>query len=360
MRLFRLFVTDQVPRPGQQRVHGRHDEQGQQRAERHAADDHPADLLTAFGSGPLRQRQRHRSQHHGPGRYQDRAQAENGGFDDGIELGPTLVLKLVGELDDQDAVFGDQSHQGHEADLAVDVERAAREIQGQQRTDHGQRDRQHDHQRVQKAFELRRQHEIDEAQCQHEDEDQAGAGLAEIAALACIVDLHFRRQHLVRRLLHEGDGLAQQYAGDRGGADGGGAELVEAVEFLGRHHLPDLDEVGELDHRAVATPDIDLAEVAWGRTVGFAELDVDVVLLAVALEPRYLPAAKQAFQRARDDIDLDAGVRHLVAVDHHVELRLVQLQVAVDVDQSWILRDPLLHAIDIAFQVLVGAGCLDD
>ena len=36
-----------------------------------------------------------------------------------------LRAQLVGELDDQDAVLGDQPDQRDEADLAVDVERAA-------------------------------------------------------------------------------------------------------------------------------------------------------------------------------------------------------------------------------------------
>jgi hypothetical protein len=38
-----------------------------------------------------------------------------------------LARQLVGELDDQDAVLGDQPDERDQADLAVDVERAARE-----------------------------------------------------------------------------------------------------------------------------------------------------------------------------------------------------------------------------------------
>ena len=38
-----------------------------------------------------------------------------------------LVAELVGELDDQDAVLRHQADQHHEADLAVDVDRAAGE-----------------------------------------------------------------------------------------------------------------------------------------------------------------------------------------------------------------------------------------
>ena len=53
-----------------------------------------------------------------------------------------LLAQLVAELDDQDAVLGDQPDQGDEADLAVDVERAAGQVHGPQGAHDGQRHRQ--------------------------------------------------------------------------------------------------------------------------------------------------------------------------------------------------------------------------
>ena len=50
-----------------------------------------------------------------------------------------LLAQLVGELDDQDAVLGDQADQRDQPDLAVDVERAAGQLQRQQRAGHRQR-----------------------------------------------------------------------------------------------------------------------------------------------------------------------------------------------------------------------------
>ena len=67
-------------------------------------------------------------------------------------------------------MLGDQADERHEPDLAVDVERPAEEPQRQERTGHRQRHRQHDDERIDKTFELRGQHEIDEDQREHERE----------------------------------------------------------------------------------------------------------------------------------------------------------------------------------------------
>ncbi len=51
---------------------------------------------------------------------------------------------LIGEFHDQDAVLGDEADERHQADLAVDVERAAGEMHGNERAGHGERHGQHD------------------------------------------------------------------------------------------------------------------------------------------------------------------------------------------------------------------------
>jgi hypothetical protein len=79
---------------------------------------------------------------------------------------------LVGELHNQNAVLGDQAHQGDQANLAEHIERPARPFEGQQRPHHGQGDREQDHKRVYKALKLRRQDQKDEQQSQHEHQRQ--------------------------------------------------------------------------------------------------------------------------------------------------------------------------------------------
>ena len=48
------------------------------------------------------------------------------GVDHRVAAWRALLAQLVGELDDQDAVLGDQADQRDQPDLAVDVQRAAR------------------------------------------------------------------------------------------------------------------------------------------------------------------------------------------------------------------------------------------
>ena len=90
-----------------------------------AADDDPADRLARFRAGAGA-----RASGIAPstiaavviriGRSRKRR-----GLDNRLEFFHALGAQLVGELDDQDAVLGDQADQHHQADLAVHVQRAA-------------------------------------------------------------------------------------------------------------------------------------------------------------------------------------------------------------------------------------------
>jgi len=51
-------------------------------------------------------------------RHQDRPEPRLGGLDDRLDLVASLLLQLVGELDDQDSVLRDQSDERDESDLA--------------------------------------------------------------------------------------------------------------------------------------------------------------------------------------------------------------------------------------------------
>ena len=166
---------------GKQGVHGGHHKHGQHSAQRHAAYDHPADLHARLGTGTGGQRQRQGPQHHGTGGHHDGSQALRSRFDDSINHGHALPAQLVGELDNQDAVLGDQPDQGDQADLRIHVERAATPLKGNQGADHGQRHRQHDHQRVNEALKLGSEHQENKHQRQSEDNDQSALGFFKLA-----------------------------------------------------------------------------------------------------------------------------------------------------------------------------------
>ena len=144
-------------------------------------------------------------------------------FDDGLADRVALCAELIGELDDQNAVLGDEPNQGDETNLAIDVERAAAPPQREQRAGDGERHSEHDDERILEALELRGKHQIDEGERKHEGEIDAGTRLLELARLPGIVDAGRRRQHVLGGLLEIVESFAQRVArremrGDHGRA----------------------------------------------------------------------------------------------------------------------------------------------
>ena len=64
-----------------------------------------------------------------------------------------------------------------------------------------------------------------------------------------------------------------------------------------------------------------------------------------ALEARHLAAAEHGLERAAERVDLDSGRRRLLAVDGDLELRRVELEVGVDVDQPGIVARLVEHRL---------------
>jgi hypothetical protein len=105
-------------------LRGRDHEQRQQGAEQQAADDHPADGLAASAPAPVARASGIAPSTMAPVviRIGRRRSAE--ASTTASSLIDAQLAQLVRELDDQDAVLGDQAHQHHQTDLAVHVQRA--------------------------------------------------------------------------------------------------------------------------------------------------------------------------------------------------------------------------------------------
>ncbi|MDT4848261.1 hypothetical protein FQZ97_823480 [compost metagenome] len=264
-----------------------------------------------------------------------------------------LAQELVGELDDEDAVLGDQADEGDHPHLGVDIQGAAEEGQCEQRAGHGQRHAEEDDQRVDEALELRGQHQVDEHQGQGEDQRHAAAGVLEVPRGAGVVELGIRREHRTGRLLQIIQGLAQGVAGADVGGDRHRAQLVEMVELPRRHGFPHFDQVGQLHHAVVAAAHIDAVEVVGVAAVDVGQLHQHVVLLAVLLEAGHLAAAEQAFQATADGGDVGAHGHRLFAVDRDLQLRRVELEVAVQALQCRIVAHPFHQLVDVGLQLAV-------
>ena len=144
---------------------------------------------------------------------------------------PLRFLQLVGELHHQNAVLGDEADQRHEADLRIDVDRAGADVerriilhhavhlaenpQDEQRAEDRGRQADQDDERIAEAFELGRQHQIDQQQREGESDGKRIAFLHELPAFALEVIGHALREHLAGLLLQEGHRFANRAAGER-------------------------------------------------------------------------------------------------------------------------------------------------
>ena len=112
-------------------------------------------------------------------------------------------LEMIGELDNQDAVLRDQTHQRNQSDLAVDVQRRETQEREQQRAGNRQRNGTcQDNERIAEAFELRREHEINQNRRQQESAEKA-ATLSELPRFTRVIDGEALWQNLLRLLSRE-------------------------------------------------------------------------------------------------------------------------------------------------------------
>ena len=103
------------------------------------------------------------------------------------------------------------------------------------------------------ALELRRQHEVDEQQREHEHEVDLAAGLAELARLA--VEVGLRRVAAARASPPSSiafERLVDRVAGRERGGDLDRAQPVEVVERLRRDAFAHVDQVASCTMLAVA------------------------------------------------------------------------------------------------------------
>src|SRR5512140_990151 len=88
---------------GDEHVDGRYDEEGEEGADEHPADQDQTDGVPGGGASAGDQGEREMAGDRGGADHQDRPEADGGCLTNRLQLGEPLKLQLVGELDDQDA-----------------------------------------------------------------------------------------------------------------------------------------------------------------------------------------------------------------------------------------------------------------
>lgn len=107
---------------GDEEVDGGDDEEGEEGADGHAGGDGDTDVVSGGSAGAGNKDERHVPHDGGSGGHEDGAESCGGSFEDGIVFIHALFHELIGEFDDEDAVFRDEADEGDETDLGVDVD----------------------------------------------------------------------------------------------------------------------------------------------------------------------------------------------------------------------------------------------
>src|SRR6185436_8613296 len=138
--------------------------------DRDAEDDDGADRLARGGARTAGEHQGHGAGNGGDRGHDDRPEAARRGVAD--RAGDVLpgIAQLIGELDDQYAVLGGQADQHDDADLAVEIEGLAHQGEADDAAANGERDGGDDHRRVDEAFELGGEQQVDDEDGEQEDD----------------------------------------------------------------------------------------------------------------------------------------------------------------------------------------------
>ena len=166
-------------------------------------------------------------------------------------------------------------------------------------------------------------------------------------------------EHLGRRLVHEGDGLAQRVVGRQVGRDGGRAALAKVVQLARAHALAHVDQAGQRDHRVVAAAHVDGVDVLGRGAATGLGLHDDVVLLGITLVAGDSAAAQHGLDGLGHHFHTHAQVGGAFAVDLDAQLRLVQAQVHVRGHDAGVLRNLGHEGSHHLAQVFVAVRGLD-
>ena len=344
-------------------VEDRDEEEVEDGGEHHAADDGRTDRVAAIGSGAGGEVERADAEDEGDGGHQDGAEAEFGGFDGGFDDGPALLEELLGELDDEDRVFGGEADEHDEADLDVDVVDQAAEVDERERAEDRHGNGKQDDERQREGLVLGREREIDDEQAEAEDDDGLAGGLDLFESEAGPGVGHARHLVFVEELHHGVEALAGAEARCGRAVDLGRAEEIVVVDDLRAGGLGDGGEVVEGNHLAGVGADVVLADILRVAAIGRVGLDVDAVGAVVEVEVVDVARAHEGVEGRGDLAEGNAHGLGLLAVDGDEKLRIVGGEGGVHAGEagagSAALTDESVgDAVDIAEGV--AAGVLQD
>ena len=279
------------------------------------------------------------SGHGGHGGHENRTETHPRCFAHGFELVHSSALALVGELDDEDAVLGNEADQSDQSHLRIDVHRRRPSVgperdvrrghfqKGEnQGPEEGQRDRtKEDDEWIAEAVELGGEDQKNK----HEGQSKSGKKLVafrpQLPRFAGVIDGVAGRHDFRRFVLKETQGLVER-------TDGHAAQLhcVELLEAVERTRLGRLLHRGYRTERhksSVGTGNVNALELVGIESSRALDLRNDLVAAAADVETVDIITADHGGNVLADLTEIQPEGGHLVAVDEEFDLRLVDLGV---------------------------------
>ncbi len=285
----------------------------------------------ALGDG-----QGHDAEDEGQGGHQDRPQSDAHRLQRGVDERATLLLQILGELDDQDGVLGRQAHGRQQADLEVDVVGQAADHGGQHRADDTQRNDQDHRQGDAPALVQGGQQQEDHDDRQGVQRRRLGARLAFLLRQAGPFVANARRQ-LGGQAFHGVHGVAGALALGRRALDVHGRQAIVALE-PGRADGPAGGGEGrEGRHLAVRAADVPPLKVFGAHAEGRVGLYIDLLDPAPVDEVVDVETAERGAEGAVDVGGRDALGAGPGLVDVDAELGRVVLAVGAHAGQVRVL-----------------------
>ncbi len=318
-----LQVRRQCP---YQYVEHRREEQAEQRHPEHPGEYRDAHRLAHFRSGAAGHDQRHHAGDERQRGHQDRPQAQAASLDHRLQRTGALGLQRAGELDDQDRVLRRQAYQHHQPDLDEHVVVAAHQPHPGDRAEQAHRHDQQDRQRQQPAVVLRGEDQVGQQHAQREDEQRAVAGQLLLVGQVGPFEGHALGQHFAGQALHQRHRLSRTDAGKRAAADIRRRIAVVVDHPVGTGAGRHGDERGQRQHRPGGIAYLQAPDGFGLHAVRRIGLGSDLVGATEAVEVVDVQRAEVDLQCLEHIGQANALALHLGAVDHHLELRGIDIE----------------------------------
>ncbi|MNN11663.1 hypothetical protein D3C81_1246290 [compost metagenome] len=255
-------------------------------------------------------------------------------------------------------MLADQPDQRHQPDLGVDVHaRPAQEQRNQCAADR-QRHGDQDHQRVAEAFELGRQHQENDRQCQGKGDPQGTAFLNVLPRCAGVVEGKTGGCLFPGDLAHEVDGFP--HAHQRHAGQDGRVELLELVQLSRSGTVGDGDQGRQRQQFTLGVFHVVIVQPVRIVTERPLDLGNDLVAATFNGESVDLAFTQQGRQGPPQVLHGNPHLRSLGAVDIHHHFRLVEGQVNVDKRKLAGFLRTFFYPVDHLQQQFVIVGGVDD